>query len=121
MRKLLAGIVVAVSLFALTSCGQPSLTSQEKSAVAAVEQNVNQLGPETYGSTQVIGSIAKDALGNKVTFVYVPVTDKSAPKGQQAWTLVIVIVENPSGQLVFADATVPSGMVTVVGNGQSGK
>ena len=115
MRKLLAGIVVAVSLFALTSCGGPSLTKQESQAVVAVEQNINSLaGSQSYGNEQVVGQVAKDADGNKVTFVYLTVTD---PSNNQKWSLLVIVVENTKGQLVFADADIPSGVVTVIGPG----
>lgn len=112
LRKWIIGIGVVIGIaISLSSCGS-SLTADQANAVKAVEQNVNGLGTQSYGQPQVIGQVAKDAEGNTATFVYVPATD---PSNKKPWSLVIIIVENPKGQLIFADASVPSQLVTVIG------
>lgn len=111
MKKYLLATLFTLAIFVLVSCGGSSSQSLDKVQAAAVKNINGQL--VGYGVTKetapvIVGGIAKDGQGDKVTFVWESYTETG-----KTYDLVIIVVQKQDGSLVFADILLPSGIVTV--------
>lgn len=119
MKKLIAVMVAAL---ALAACKVPVgsadttdvLTTQQTQAIQTVNNNLKQLAGLTATSpVHVLAVVKPDAEGNTATFVFE--TTKDDANGDK-YSIEILVLESPKGELIGADVMIPSGMFGTTSN-----